>query len=62
MALGSFLYIEAVDHIGPAKTATLSATTPVIALIMALVFLKEALTVRLVLGILLYVTGVILVL
>jgi drug/metabolite transporter (DMT)-like permease len=62
MALGSFLYIEAVDQIGPAKTATVSAATPVIALIMAVIFLKEALTIRLVLGISLCVTGVILVL
>ena len=62
MGLGSYFYVEAVLLIGPAKTATLTSATPVIALIMAVVFLKESLTIRLVLSISLCVTGVKLVL
>lgn len=62
MGLGSFFYLEAVVHIGPAKTATLSAVTPVLSLIMGVLFLKEQFTIRLLLGVALCITGVLLVL
>ena len=62
MGVGSFFYLEAVVHIGPAKTATLSAATPVLSLIMGVLFLKEQFTIRLLLGVALCVTGVLLVL
>jgi drug/metabolite transporter (DMT)-like permease len=62
MGFGSFLYLEAVVHIGPAKTATLSALTPVLSLIMGVAFLKEAFTGRLLVGVTLCVAGVFLVL
>jgi drug/metabolite transporter (DMT)-like permease len=62
MGIGSFFYLEAVVQIGPAKTATLTAATPVLSLIIAVVFLKEQLTIRLLLGVMLCVTGVFLVL
>jgi len=62
MGIGSFFYLEAVVHIGPAKTATLSAATPVLSLIMGVLFLKEQFTIRLLFGVALCVTGVLLVL
>ena len=62
MGVGSYLYIEAVLFIGPAKTATLSSVTPVISLILAAIFLKERFTARLLIGVALCVAGVLLVL
>lgn len=62
MGVGSYLYIEAVLFIGPAKTATLSSATPVISLILAAIFLKERFTARLLIGVVLCVSGVLLVL
>ena len=62
MGLGSYFYIESVVHIGPAKTATISAITPVLSLCMGVVFLKEPFTFRLLLGVALCVVGVLLVL
>lgn len=62
MGLGSYLYIEAVVLIGPAKTATLSSATPVISLTLAVLILKEQFTIHLLIGVLLCVTGVLLVL
>ncbi|MBT3602326.1 MAG: DMT family transporter [Candidatus Latescibacteria bacterium] len=62
MGIGSFFYLEAVVHIGPAKTATLSAATPVLSLMMGVIFLKEQFTIRLLLGVALCVIGVLLVL
>ena len=62
MGIGSYLYLESVEHIGPAKTATISAATPVITLILAIIFLKEKITLRLLLGVALCVSGVLLVL
>ena len=47
---------------GPAKTATLTSATPVLSLILAVIFLKEQITLRLVTGIALCVAGVLLVL
>ena len=62
MGLGSILFLMALDLIGPAKTTTLSATAPVFALVMAMVFLKEKVNPRIVLGVALCVSGVWLVL
>lgn len=62
MGIGSYFYIEGVAHIGPAKTATISAITPVLSLAMGVVFLKEPFTLRLLLGVGLCVMGVWLVL
>ena len=41
MGLGSFFYVEAVLFIGPAKTATVTTATPVLSLILAVIFLKD---------------------
>lgn len=60
MGIGSFFYLEAVVSIGPAKTATLSAATPVLSLLMGVIFLKEQFTIRLLLGVALCVIGVLL--
>ena len=62
MGFGSFFYVEAVLFIGPAKTATLTTATPVLALILAVIFLKEQITLRLLTGVALCVVGVLLVL
>ena len=58
MGIGSYFYIEAVAHIGPAKTATISAITPVLSLILAVAFLKEPFSYRLLFGVALCVLGV----
>lgn len=60
MGLGSYLYIEAVVLLGPAKTASLSSATPVMSLILAVRILKEPFNARLLIGVMLSVTGVIL--
>ena len=59
MGLGSLLYFEiALAKIGPSKTSALISTSPVFSLIMALVFLKEKISIRLALGVGLCVAGV----
>ncbi len=58
MGIGSFFYLEAVVHIGPAKTATVSALTPVLSLILGVILLKEQFTPRLLFGVILCVAGV----
>ncbi len=60
--IGSFAFLGAIARIGPAKTATLSASAPVPALILGVLFLKERLTTRLVLGMALCLGGVYIVL
>ena len=62
MGIASIFYLYAIQQVGAAKTATLSAATPVFGLVMAVVFLKEKVTVRLALGVALCVGGVLLVL
>ena len=62
MGIGSFFYVEAVLFIGPAKTATVTTATPVLALILAVIFLKEQITLRILTGVALCVAGVLLVL
>ena len=58
MGLGSLLYLIALAKIGPSKTSALISTSPVFSLIMALVFLKEKISLRLALGVGLCVAGV----
>ena len=58
MGLGSLLYLIALAKIGPSKTSALISTSPVFSLIMALVFLKEKISIRLALGVGLCVAGV----
>ena len=55
---GSMLYLMAISRIGPAKMATLASVSPVLGLVMAVIFLKEKLTLRLVAGVVLCVAGV----
>ncbi len=62
MGLGSLLFLKALDLIGPAKTTTLSSVSPVFGLVMAVLFLKEKVSFRIVLGAALCVSGVWLVL
>lgn len=58
MGLGSYLYLMAIDLVGPAKTATLSSVSPVFSLVLEILFLKEKVTTRLVLGVGLCLVGV----
>lgn len=58
MGLGSLLYLIALAKIGPSKTSALISTSPVFSLIMALVILKEKISLRLALGVGLCVAGV----
>jgi DME family drug/metabolite transporter len=62
MGLGSMLFLKSIELVGPAKTATLAATCPVFAVIMAVAFLKEKMTLRVASGGLLCLAGVYLVL
>ena len=55
---GSMLYLMAISRIGPAKMATLASVSPVLGLVMAVIFLKEKLTPQLVIGVVLCVAGV----
>ena len=58
MGLGSFMFLSALEEIGPAKTATLTSISPAFGLILAVFLLKEQVTVQVVLGVVLCVTGV----
>jgi len=60
-AFGSLCYVFAVVEIGAARAAVLSATSPLMALPLALVFLKERITVRVLAGTLACVAGIALV-
>lgn len=62
MGIGSFLYLFALQAIGPSKTATLSSATPIFGTILAVAVLKEKLSVRLAVGVGLCVGGVLMVL
>jgi drug/metabolite transporter (DMT)-like permease len=62
MGLGSLSFLVALELIGPAKTTLLAGLSPVMALIMAVIFLKEQVNIRIVLGVILSTTGVWLVL
>ena len=62
MGVGSLLFLTSLEMIGPAKTATLSSTSPVLGMLMAVAFLKEHVTFRVVAGVVLCVAGVWLVL
>ena len=62
MGLGSYFFLMAIDMIGPAKTAVLAAVAPVFAMVLAVLFLKERVTMRITTGVFLCVGGVWLVL
>jgi drug/metabolite transporter (DMT)-like permease len=62
MGGGSLLFFTALEMIGPAKIATLSSASPVFGMLMAVVFLKEHVTFRIVAGVVLCIAGVWLVL
>lgn len=60
-AFGSLMYVYAVVTAGAAKTAVLSATSPLLALPLSMVFLKERFTRRIGVGTVLCVAGIVLV-
>ncbi len=60
-AFGSLLYVYAVIEAGAARTAVLSATAPLLALPLSIIFLDERLTARIGVGTLLCVFGILLV-
>lgn len=60
-AFGSLMYVYAVVTAGAAKTAVLSATSPLLALPLSMVFLKERFTRRIGIGTVLCVAGIVLV-
>ena len=62
MGLGSLCFLTALELIGPAKTTLLAGMSPVLALAMAVLFLKEKVNARIVLGVVLCTAGVWLVL
>ncbi len=61
LVAGNYIFIEAIRMIGSAKVAPISSTYPVISAFFAAVFLKEKLTLKIVLGTLLSVLGVLVV-
>ena len=50
MGLGGYLFLTAMSEIGPAKAVTLTSSSPVIGIALAVLFLKEKLDARAVLG------------
>ena len=62
MGFGSLCFLTALELIGPAKTTLLSGMSPVVALLLAVVFLKEKVNVPIVVGVILCSAGVWLVL
>jgi len=62
MGVGSLLFLTAIGLIGPAKAATLASVSPVLGMLLAAVFLKEAIGLQLLAGVALCLGGVWLVL
>ena len=60
-AFGSLMYVYAVVTAGAAKTAVLSATSPLLAMPLSILFLKERFTQRIGIGTILCVAGIVLV-
>lgn len=60
-AFGSLMYVYAVVTAGAAKTAVLSATSPLLAMPLSIIFLKERFTQRIGIGTVLCVAGIVLV-
>ena len=60
-AFGSLMYVYAVVTAGAAKTAVLSATSPLLAMPLSIIFLKERFTRRIGIGTVLCVAGIVLV-
>jgi len=61
IAVGSLLYIVALIEAGAARSAVLSASSPLFAMPLAVLFLREPLTARVLLGTLVSVCGIVLV-
>ena len=58
MGLGSWMFLAAVMEIGPARTATLTSIYPVFGLILAVLFLRERLSLPMAAGVIACVAGV----
>jgi len=58
MGLGAYLFLYAINHSEVARAVTLTSTAPFFGMIMGVLFLREKLTVRLVLGMVCCMTGV----
>ncbi len=58
MGLGSYLYVSALNGLGPAKAVTLNATYPVFGLILAVLFLGEKVRVSILAGVACCLAGV----
>jgi len=58
-ALARWLYFVSLDRLGPSISASISSTGPAFTAILAIIFLKEKLTVSISLGIVLIITGII---
>ena len=61
IAIGSLLYIVALIEAGAARSAVLSASSPLFAMPLAVLFLREQLTARVLIGTLISVGGIVLV-
>lgn len=58
MGVASLLYVSAIQDVGASRTAILTATVPLFTLPLALIFLKERVTAKVVLGTLVCVAGI----
>ena len=58
MGVASVLYVSAIEDVGASRTAILTATVPLFALPLAVIFLKERVTPRVVLGTLVCTVGI----
>ncbi len=59
--LGGLLFLFGIAHAGAAKTSVLSATSPLFLAPLAIFFLKEKVTTKLILGVVLSVAGIVLI-
>ncbi len=58
IGMGGFLFMVGIKYAGPAKTAILSATTPLFGLPLSVVMLRERITLRMVVGTILCIVGI----
>ena len=58
MGLGGFLFVYAITKIDPAKVVTITSSSPLFGMLFAAIFLKERITKRIGLGIVLCLAGV----
>jgi len=50
LSLGAYLFLYGIDHIGATRTITLTSAAPLFSVTMAVIFIKEKITFRVVLG------------